>query len=571
MIIMGILPVGAGATVIHVPDDYSTIQAAINASANGDTVMVAQGTYAENVNYHGKNILLKSEDGPDATIIEALDPGMPAVIFTSGESSTAVLDGFTVRLAYDAPGIEIADSDPVIKNNIVLSNDGGLVAEGGAHPEIIDNVLVNNSATSGAGMLISQADAVVSGNRFISNSASDHGGGIFVWQSNASLIHHNLFYQNQSDALGGGICLIECMNLEIYNNTIAFNSTSGPYTGAGIAVWDSHECLLYNNIIANNQGEGIFQGMIFSSQAVYNDLWGNDNNYYGIEPGQGSISANPMFVGGVPYSFNLMETSPCIDSGDPDSPYDPDGTPADMGAYFYRQGPGISIDIGDVVGYAGDSVAVPILAYGISDVEISGVEFHIDYDDSRLIFDECQSEYFENILVNAEDGVIHLLWEDFADPVNIPDSTAIILLQFGVEGEVGDSCFVSWDSNNEIVDPNGDPVIGLEYIDGYVMIDEELENGDDVFEPTEFGLSCRNYPNPFNGQTTIQFEIAQRSEVTLRVVDILGRLTDTIAEGVYSAGRYNFVWNSGENPSGIYFLVLKTGGNTAVGKMILLK
>ena len=61
----------ATATTLKVPSQYSTIQAAIDASSNGDTVLVAAGTYTEKVLIDGKNISLISENGRDSTIIDA--------------------------------------------------------------------------------------------------------------------------------------------------------------------------------------------------------------------------------------------------------------------------------------------------------------------------------------------------------------------------------------------------------------------------------------------------------------------------------------------------------------------
>jgi serine protease len=60
---------GSGAT-IRVPSDRATIQAGINAAANGDTVLIAPGTYSENINFSGKAITVTSEQGPQVTIID---------------------------------------------------------------------------------------------------------------------------------------------------------------------------------------------------------------------------------------------------------------------------------------------------------------------------------------------------------------------------------------------------------------------------------------------------------------------------------------------------------------------
>jgi hypothetical protein len=99
---------GAAAGVRRlVPQDYSTILAAINASANGDTVLVAEGLYFENVNYKGKaivvaSIYLTTDDTShiSRTIIDGSKPGNTAsasvVYFVSREDTNSVLCGFTI-------------------------------------------------------------------------------------------------------------------------------------------------------------------------------------------------------------------------------------------------------------------------------------------------------------------------------------------------------------------------------------------------------------------------------------------------------------------------------------------
>ena len=66
-VVMPYLPISA--TIINVPDDYDTIQVAINASIDGDTVLVAEGHYYERINFYGKGILLTSEFMEDGDTI----------------------------------------------------------------------------------------------------------------------------------------------------------------------------------------------------------------------------------------------------------------------------------------------------------------------------------------------------------------------------------------------------------------------------------------------------------------------------------------------------------------------
>ena len=86
----------APATTIHVPGDYSTIQAGINAASNGDTVLVADGTYYENIDFFGKRIVLKSENGAETTIIEIGTTDIPVVSFHNGEDRLSMIRGFTI-------------------------------------------------------------------------------------------------------------------------------------------------------------------------------------------------------------------------------------------------------------------------------------------------------------------------------------------------------------------------------------------------------------------------------------------------------------------------------------------
>src|SRR5215831_21221051 len=78
------------AKIIHVPADQPTIQAGINAAANGDTVLVSPGTYKENVNFSGKAITVQSASGAAVTLIDGQQLGV-VVTFNTNETPSSVL------------------------------------------------------------------------------------------------------------------------------------------------------------------------------------------------------------------------------------------------------------------------------------------------------------------------------------------------------------------------------------------------------------------------------------------------------------------------------------------------
>ncbi|MHC4557075.1 MAG: hypothetical protein ACYS80_07190 [Planctomycetota bacterium] len=103
----------APAETLLVPGGYPTIQQAIQASNNGDTVIVNPGTYLEHINFRGKNIVVTSTDPDDpevvaATIIDGGGQGS-VVKFENGETSEAVLTGFTITGGYGTAVAEIAN------------------------------------------------------------------------------------------------------------------------------------------------------------------------------------------------------------------------------------------------------------------------------------------------------------------------------------------------------------------------------------------------------------------------------------------------------------------------------
>ncbi len=89
-------------------------------------------------------------------------------------------------------------------------------------------------------------------------------------------------------------------------------------------------------------------------------------------------------------------------------------------------------------------------------------------------------------------------------------------------------------------------------------------------QPQSFRLE-QNYPNPFNSETVIEYTLTDAQEVSLRVVDVLGRQIVVLDEGERSAGRHITRWNASNNASGVYYLQLWAGPNVAVRPLILLR
>jgi hypothetical protein len=137
---------------------------------------------------------------------------------------------------------------------------------------------------------------------------------------------------------GAGVIVFDQL-VTFINNTICDNITSvEPGTfGAGLCVFfGTGEAVGVNNIIYGNVA------------ADEPDCSGNVNFTYSCSgndiPGTGNISEDPLLVDPENFDYNLLFGSPCIDAGDPDSPQDPDGTRADMGAFFFDQGTSVGDD-----------------------------------------------------------------------------------------------------------------------------------------------------------------------------------------------------------------------------------
>lgn len=222
------------------------IQSKIDAAQNGATVIIPEGVYDENIDFKGKNILLKSSNPNDpqvvaATVIKGLGGGS-VVTINSGETSAALM-GFTITHGGGQTvgngsndtvggGIYIGhnSTDTVISRNVITVNNatkgGGIYVEG-AKANILLNTISVNTADAGAAIFVASADGItttVDTNALKSNVAELHGGAIMVEGSNTGLanVTNNSFEENHAKI--GGALEVNGANAWVYGNGFLKNT-----------------------------------------------------------------------------------------------------------------------------------------------------------------------------------------------------------------------------------------------------------------------------------------------------------------------------------------------------------
>ena len=278
LVLMLLLTVAAFATTaaagtLSVPGDHATIQAAIQASRDGDIILVNPGRFAESIDFLGKAIHVLSSHGPASTIIDAGRAGS-VVVFQSGEDSEAVLEGFTLT----------AGSGTVVVNTVY----GGAVLCDGASPTLRDNVIRDNTATFGGGIAcIRGASPRILSNRFHENG-SLHGvqmptmGGALYCDGSSPEIRRNTFEDNQASAIGGAVAITASSSALLVENVIRSNH-AGPASaiGGGVGVTSNAICWAEENLVELNgaqTGAGIYCGDGATLVAVGNAIVNNRNS-----------------------------------------------------------------------------------------------------------------------------------------------------------------------------------------------------------------------------------------------------------------------------------------------------
>ena len=326
---------------------------------------------------------------------------------------------------------------------------------------------------------------------------------------------------NSASDEGGGILIEEHSNPSLENVTISGNTAN---EGGGIWCRSNSNPTLINSILWNDSPEEIYFSDTYAPNSItisYSDIQGGEagivtNNTGTVNWLDGNIDEDPLFVDPAIGDYHLTENSPCIDAGDPTSPLDPDGTIADMGAYFFNQ-------------------LTPPEADFEADVTSGEAPLEVQFTDLSTL------------------DVIEWMWD------------------FDNDGTI--------DSNEQnpiyIYEEVGIYTVSLTVTNGYL---EDTEIKEDYIEVTSTGaehgiipvetMLYQNHPNPFNPVTNIRFDIKENETGVLSIYNIKGQF---IESHQFEAGQRNFQWDASNQASGVYFYKLQTESSTVNKKMLLLK
>jgi hypothetical protein len=312
--------------------------------------------------------------------------------------------------------------------------------------------------------------------------------------------------------------------------------------------------------------------------------------------GSGNIKNNPKFVAVYNNNFNLRADSPCIDTGDPESPQDPDSTRTDIGAFYYNMSAhgGTGLFINEIMADNTGSLAknngefsdwIEIYNGGKTAVDIGGMYITDDYNNPNMW--QIPSNKPDSTTIRPRQFL--LLWADKA----MNQGVLHVDLKLSAAGE--QLALIKID-NEQIVfidsvsfgPQKPDVSWGRDYDMAstwrFFNVATPGSTNDPLYPqdsnvvdliPARFFVH-QNYPNPFNPATTIVYELPSTAHVTVDVFNLLGQRVAILVQEEKQAGIYQINWQGVGDAgyrlsSGIYFLRVTAGAMVSTRKMMLIR
>ena len=324
--------------VCEVGGEFSSIQVAIDAAADGDTITICAGEYTEVVSLSGAAVSLIGA-GAETTTIHADGDGTVLSV-TNGQGAETTISGLTLR-----------DGDAFTSGGY----GGGLLLSSSS-PSLSDITVSEANATNGGGVALLNSDTSIDGLHVIGAAAESEGGGIYIDGGAPTLAHvvvedsyargaaglyasgsairlsNSAFFSNQSADGSGAITMSSGQGVTITNVVAALNITGNDKESCAIDVGSGST--MYNTAAYGNEGVGLCS----EGTAAYNLAYANHEGDFMVngtsEPGEGDLTDDPQFIDPNIGDFTIRAASPMVDAGNPDAAYsDADGSRADMGVY----------------------------------------------------------------------------------------------------------------------------------------------------------------------------------------------------------------------------------------------
>jgi len=617
-------------SIIRVPADYPTIQAAIDAANPDETVLASEGTYLEQINFKGKKrLIVASEflaDGDTShiskTIIDgslAPDPDSASVVyFISGEDSTSILCGFTIQggkgtywerwQSYIGAGIYIDSSSATIRNNIIQNNVlndtlstvsyggcGAGIASAYGYPgwTIIENNTIRNNRVfskfdwiEGGGIYTYVTNTRIKNNIVTGNQIKNYGygysagGGIFVWSDyetaliieaevTGNVIENNEAWANSWN--GGAGVMLGLANATFTNNTVEENKAVciPPFAGASFYQGGGlhFEYLTENSVISTN----VFSNNTCDGNGGGIHIWLPNSTDFLIQ--NNYFTGNEAVNGGaiaVEDSASLVRLENNV--------FSHNSSVSQGGAIWINRGNGspeehLTVSVNN--------------SFFDNQAGALGGAFYV-YEDNPVLFN---SIFWQNPDNSGNEIVIESGYAEIAtsdlDTNKISGTRIIGSGMINTDPLFSDATLLPTERWSPCVDhgvaqytcshgqtyysPSVDILGHLRPVGaGYDMgaYDTIKSWGPGIEQITNDDLRITNYPDPFISSTTFSYILQEPSLVTLQIFNNFGQLVAEPVNTVQQGGEQNVRWDAENLPAGMYYYRIQVGTLIGNGKMV---